>query len=83
MAEIAGIPVWHRTEVDLGILDASYVHACAATAACSLPSDIIGNFLREDHVFLLEPLVYEKGEVLVPEGVGLGVELDLAALARY
>jgi muconate cycloisomerase len=82
MAEIAGIPVWHGTEVDLGILDASYVHACAATAACTLPSDIIGNFLREDDL-IQEPLVYEDGEVLVPEGPGLGVELDLEALEKY
>jgi muconate cycloisomerase len=82
MAEIAGIAVWHGTEVDLGILDASYVHACAATAACTLPSDIIGNFLREDDL-IREPLVYENGEVLVPDGAGLGVELDIEAVENY
>jgi len=82
MAQISGIPLWHGTEVDLGILDASYVHACAATERCTLPSDIIGNFLREDDL-IIDPLVYEAGEVLVPEGVGLGVNLDLKALESY
>jgi muconate cycloisomerase len=82
MAQIAGIPIWHGTEVDLGILDASYAHACAATESCTLPSDIIGNFLREDDL-ITDPLVYEAGEVLVPDGVGLGVNLDLKALESY
>ena len=35
-----------------------------------------------DHL-LLEPIVYERGAVRVPEGPGLGVELDMAALERY
>jgi len=82
MAGIAGIPVWHGTEVDLGILDASYVHACAAAPACTLPSDMVGNFLREDDL-IREPLIYEKGSVRVPQGPGLGVELDEQALRRY
>jgi muconate cycloisomerase len=81
-AGLAGIPVWHGTEVDLGILDASYIHACAASAACTLPSDIIGNFLREDDL-IQDALVYQEGSVLVPEGPGLGVELDLRALEHY
>ena len=82
VAGLAGLPVWHGTEVDLGILDASYVHACAATEACTLASDIVGNFLREDDL-LVQPLRYEAGEVLVPEGSGLGVELDEGALEKY
>ncbi|MCX6622482.1 MAG: hypothetical protein NTY38_15730 [Acidobacteria bacterium] len=82
IAEVAGIPVWHGTEVDLGILDASYVHACAAARACTLPSDIIGNSLREDDL-LAAPLVYQQGFVLLPPGPGLGITLDEDALARY
>ncbi len=68
--------------MDLGILDASYAHVCAATPACTLGSDIVGNFLREDDL-IVEPLVYEGSCVRVPEGVGLGVQLDEEALARY
>ncbi len=81
-ADLAGMPVWHGTEVDLGILDASYVHACAAVRNCTLGSDIIGNFLREDDL-ILEPIPFEGGHALVPDGPGLGVELDEKALERY
>ncbi|MDA0335730.1 MAG: mandelate racemase/muconate lactonizing enzyme family protein [bacterium] len=82
LAEIAGLPVWRGSGLDLGILDASYTHVCATTPACSLGSDIVGNFLREDDL-IVDPLVYENGHVRVPEGPGLGVELDEDALQRY
>lgn len=82
LAEVAGIPVWRGSGLDLGILDASYAHVCAATPACTLGSDIVGNFLREDDL-IVEPLVYEGSYVRVPRGPGLGVELDLEALERY
>ncbi len=65
-----------------GNVKARSVQACAATPACTLPSDIIGNFLREDDL-ILNPLVYEAGHVNIPEGNGLGVELDLAAVEKY
>lgn len=82
LAEVAGLPVWRGSGLDLGILDASYTHACAATPACTLGSDIVGNFLREDDL-IVEPLIYDNGHVQVPDGPGLGVELDEDALARY
>jgi len=82
IAEAAGISVWHGSGVDLGILDASYVHAAAATPNCTLPSDIVGNFIREDDL-IREPLKFENGRVQVPDKPGLGVELDEEALERY
>jgi L-alanine-DL-glutamate epimerase-like enolase superfamily enzyme len=82
MIETAGMTFWRGSGLDLGILDASYAHVCAATPSCTLGSDIVGQFLREDDL-IVEPLVYEKGHVLVPAGPGLGVELDAEALARY
>ena len=82
LAEVARIPVWRGSGLDLGILDASYAHACAATSACTLGSDIVGNFLREDDL-IVEPLIYEGSYVRVPRGPGLGVQLDEEALARY
>jgi muconate cycloisomerase len=82
IADAAGIPCWHGSGVDLGIRDASYIHACAAARSCTLPSDIIGNFLREDDL-IVEPLRIENGYALVPQTPGLGVELDEAALERY
>jgi muconate cycloisomerase len=82
MAEVAGMAIWRGSGLDLGILDASYAHVCAATPACTLGSDIVGQFMREDDL-IVEPLVYEAGHVLVPQGPGLGVQLDEEALARY
>ena len=82
IADAAGTPCWHGSGVDLGIRDASYVHACAAARSCTLASDIIGNFLREDDL-IAEPLVVEAGQILVPSGPGLGVTLDWAALEHY
>lgn len=82
IADAAGIPVWHGTEVDLGILDASCLHACAAAPACTLASDIIGNFLREDDL-ITEPIAMSNGFAVVPQTPGLGVDLDEAALSRY
>ena len=82
MAEVADMAIWRGSGLDLGILDASYVHVCAATPSCTLGSDIIGQFMREDDL-IVEPLTYESGHVLVPQGPGLGVVLDRDALSRY
>jgi muconate cycloisomerase len=82
VAELAGLPCWHGSEVDLGILEASAVHACAAAASCTIPSDLFGELVREDD--LIETgLLFENGHVQVPQGAGLGVELDRDALAHF
>jgi muconate cycloisomerase len=82
VADAAGIPVWHGSEVDLGILDAASLHGCAAARNCTLPSDIVGTLVREDDL-ILEPLNFCGGFAHVPQGPGLGVTLDEAALERY
>ena len=82
MAEVADMAIWRGSGLDLGILDASYAHVCAATPSCTLGSDIIGQFMREDDL-IIDPLIYENGHVLVPQGPGLGVALDRDALSRY
>jgi muconate cycloisomerase len=82
IAEQAGVPVWHGSGVDLGIMDMSYVHACAAAPAATLPSDIVGNFLREDDL-LVEPIQFEDGHAVVPDKGGLGIELDEEAVRKY
>ena len=75
-------PCWHGSEVDLGILEAGYVHAAAASPSCIWPSDIFGRLVRE-HDLLTSPLTFEGKHVLVPEGPGLGVELDAQAIEKY
>ncbi len=82
MAGLAGKPCWHGSEVDLGILEAGYVHACAASPACTWPSDIFGRTIRE-HDLLAEPLAFEGKFIAVPQKPGLGVALDLQVLEAY
>lgn len=83
IAEVANIPFWHGSEVDLGILEASYLHAAAAAKMCTLPSDIFGRLIRE-HDLLETALEYTgDGHFRVPTGPGLGVSLDEDALERY
>lgn len=82
LAEAAGIPTWHGSGVDLGIAEAAYTHICAACRSMTLTSDICGETLRVDDL-IREPLVIEDGHARVPEGPGLGVELDEDALDRY
>ncbi|MGY8689967.1 MAG: enolase C-terminal domain-like protein, partial [Verrucomicrobiales bacterium] len=82
IAELTRKPFWHGSEVDLGILEASYLHKCASSKEALLPSDIFGRVIRE-HDLLKEAIPFENGYAQVPTGNGLGVELDAAALEHY
>jgi len=81
-ADLFNVKYSHGSELDFGILEASYVHKCAAGALNHLPSDIFGRLIRQ-HDLLVHPLYFDQGWVSVPEGPGLGVELDQDALAHY
>ncbi len=82
VADLAGKPYWHGSEVDLGILEAACLHKCAAGSLATLPSDIFGRLVRE-HDLLTRPLEIQNGYATVPNGPGLGVELDPDALGHY
>ncbi len=82
IAKAAGMPVWHGSGVGLGISEASHIHACAATKATTLSSDIVGEMLRVDDL-IVRPLEFEEGYFKVPQEPGLGVELDEEALERF
>lgn len=87
-AQMAGIAAsanmfcFHGSEVDLGILEAMYLHQAAAAESCLWPSDIFGRMIRE-HDLLETPLRFEPPVAFVPDGPGLGVGLDAVALERY
>ena len=82
IASAAALPCWHGSEVDLGILEAMYLHSCAAAASCTWPSDIFGRLIRK-HDLLKEPLRIEPPFAYLPSGKGLGIEPDLAAIDHY
>ncbi len=82
IATAAGLPCWHGSEVDLGILEAMYLHSVAAAASCIWPSDIFGRMIRE-HDLLAQPLHFEPPFAYLPEGLGLGVEPDMGVIEHY
>jgi muconate cycloisomerase len=82
IAAAAGLPCWHGSEIDLGILEAMYLHQCAAAPSCTWPSDIFGRLIRE-HDLLSAPLDLKPPLTTVPSGPGLGVELDRDAVRHY
>ena len=67
----------------LGIASAAQVHIGAARASLlGHAMELFGHVMLEDDL-IEEPLDYAGGRVRVPEGPGLGVTLDRAALDRY
>lgn len=82
IAAAANRPCWHGSEVDLGILEAMYVHQAAAAPTCTWPSDIFGRLIRE-HDLLKKPLTIDPPYVSLPEGPGLGIEVDRDAIEHY
>jgi muconate cycloisomerase len=81
IADTAGVPCWHGSEVDLGILEASYLHACAAARNCTKRSDILGELVRKDDL-IFESLEITDGLARVLQKPGLGVDLDLKAVQK-
>ncbi|MGD9633357.1 MAG: mandelate racemase/muconate lactonizing enzyme family protein [Pirellulales bacterium] len=82
IASAAILPCWHGSELDLGVLEAMYLHQCAAASSCTWPSDIFGRLIRE-HDLLTRPLDLEPPFAKLPIGPGLGVELDRDAVRHY
>ena len=82
IASAAELPCWHGSEIDLGIMEAMYLHSCAAAHSCEWPSDIFGTLIRS-HDLLKQSLRIEPPFAFLPEGVGLGVEPDLEAINEY
>lgn len=76
----AGVKFWFYSG-DFGIATAAYLHIAAATAYLDRPSQSLLRWTTDD-VIEEGPFSPEAGVVDVPTGPGLGVELDMDALAR-
>jgi muconate cycloisomerase len=76
-----GKSVYHASAHELGVLDASLLHACAAAPNCTYPSDIL-SYERVNNL-LVKPLERRGSYYIVPDTPGLGVELDMDAVKRY
>jgi L-alanine-DL-glutamate epimerase-like enolase superfamily enzyme len=81
MCHIAGIPVIKHAFGDLGITTVAGLHLLA-----TLPEPALAHqqFIQiTEHDMLAPQLEFRDGSLAVPTGPGLGVELDLEALAHY
>jgi muconate cycloisomerase len=80
--------------IELGVGNAANLHLGASLEAATLPSvcpvtkpagapgpEVAGVYYMDDIV--TEPFRFEGGRVLVPDGPGLGVEVDAEKLRRY
>lgn len=81
-AHTANLPLWHGSGLDLGIYTAAQLHLAASAPNCILPGDQIGPWVREA-TLVKQPFRVEQGHVLVPQGAGLGIEVDLAQIEKY
>lgn len=82
IANAANMYSWHGSEIDLGILEAMYIHQVSATQNCIWPSDIFGRLIRS-HDLLKTPLKIEAPYAYLPEGLGLGIELDEEVIESF
>ena len=85
VARANGVPCLIGSTVELGVATAFMAHIAASDAniaTCPIPSDIIGPLYHEDDI-VVDPPRLDAGVVYVPDGPGLGVELDEDRVRRY
>ena len=78
--EELGVEIWFYSP-DTGVANAAYLQVAAATEWISSPSQTLLRWHTDD-VIEGGPFVPVANEIAVPDGPGLGVRLDRAALAR-
>lgn len=81
ICETAGLPVVAHTGIDLGVGVAAITHLVASTPNFLYPNQTLYNRLEGD--VIKDEFSFEKGSIRVPEGPGLGVELDPKKVERY
>ncbi|MDR9382132.1 MAG: enolase C-terminal domain-like protein, partial [Natronomonas sp.] len=81
IAEDGGLSLAHHCAFDLGIRTAAILHIIYGTPGINLPSDT-AYFGWEDDV-IENPFSIEDGHLTVPDGPGLGIEVDEDAVERY
>jgi muconate cycloisomerase len=74
-AEVFGIKALHGSTVEMSIGTAARAHIMAAVPNLDLPSYPSGPLVYHEDV-VKERVHYENGYIIVPDGPGLGVEID-------
>ena len=81
LAEAAGVSLAHHCAWDMGVKTAAVLQATSALPAFQLAMDT--TYMSHGADILSAPLVISEGSYLVPEGPGLGVEVNEEALEEY
>ncbi|HZW99582.1 MAG TPA: mandelate racemase/muconate lactonizing enzyme family protein [Trueperaceae bacterium] len=81
VAEAAAIPVGLHSGGELGLSMAAMLHLAASTPNMLYAID--NQYLHNSDDIVTAPLAVEEGAFRVPEGPGLGVEVDEEKLERY
>jgi L-alanine-DL-glutamate epimerase-like enolase superfamily enzyme len=78
IAEAAGIAVKVGSMPELGLATMAAAHFAAATPVASVPADLIGPLLVDGDIIDPAPFITRPGQVVLPDGPGLGVNVDPA-----
>jgi L-alanine-DL-glutamate epimerase-like enolase superfamily enzyme len=81
LAQAAGIPCVMHCAHDLGPKTAAMLHIVVSSPIFTLANDCTYYGLVDD--IITSPFPIERGHMRVPEGPGLGIEIDPAKLERY
>ena len=82
VAAAAGIPCHGGTAIEGPIGTAASLQLACATPGMTYGSELFGPLLMREEL-LTEPLRYADGELHLPDGPGLGVELDPDAVTAF
>jgi muconate cycloisomerase len=82
IATAAGIPCHGGTSIEGPIGTVASLHLACAMPGVTYGSELFGPLLMREEL-LTQPLRYADGSLHLPDGPGLGVELDPAAVARF
>jgi L-alanine-DL-glutamate epimerase-like enolase superfamily enzyme len=81
VAADAGVSVSHHNGFDLGVKQAAVLHTVATTPGINLAPDSV--YYAWDDYLLSDPLTVEDGAIPVPEGPGLGIDVDERKVEQY
>jgi L-alanine-DL-glutamate epimerase-like enolase superfamily enzyme len=83
ICEVAGLPVLKHSLGELGVATCAAVHVMASTPNFLYANQSYAALLTDDILAGTAALPYADGALKVPEGPGLGVQLDPERVARY
>lgn len=80
-AETANFPLTHHTGFDYGVKTAAVAHVVSAMPAFRFPLDC--TYQSQDDDVIFPHLQITEGELIVPKGIGLGIEVVTDKLEEY